>query len=237
MELSYFELGSENKKNILVVHGWAAEKERFRSLSRELVKRGWHVVAVDLPGFGKTPLPRVPLTAAGYAGIVRDVIRDKFSDKPFIVFGHSFGGRIAARIAKNEKNVKGLVLCAPGIGTSDPMVQFFYKIIAKTFLFFPPIRKAIIERYYKRTNGIIRIIMRGLRYEDPKKTFGGIKVPTLILWGANDKVINVEAAETLKEFIPRSLVRIFPGIGHSLPYYRGANIAKEVTTWSNTFQR
>lgn len=235
MTLNFFETGMGNKKHILIIHGWASNKERFRPLARQLAKHGWYVIAVDLPGFGQTPAPKIPLTLAGYTTAVRDLTREVFNGKSYIVFGHSFGGRIAARLAKVDKNIRGLVLCAPGVGTMDPVIRLLYKIISRVLLFFPFIRRVVLENYYSRSSGLVRLVLRGITTEDPKKTFGGIKVPTLILWGAKDKIVSLDKAELLKELIPRSLIRTFPKIGHSLPYYRGANIAKEITTWSNTF--
>lgn len=235
MDLSYFELGEDNKKHILIIHGWAASKERFKPLARELVRRGWHVVGVDLPGFGSTPAPDLPLTLAGYTSTVRSWVRENLKVKSYVIFGHSFGGRVAARLAKSEKNIEGVVLCSPGVGTLDPLVRSFYRVVSKVLLFFSSVRRLLLRNYYSRMNGIVRTVMRGINYEDPKRTFSGIKFPTLILWGENDKIISVQHAEILKQWIQRSMVRTFSGIGHSLPYYRGANIAKEITTWSNTY--
>lgn len=235
MSLSYFEFGQDNRRHVLIIHGWASSKERFRPLARELSRRGWHVVAVDLPGFGGTPAPSIPLTLAGYSSTVREMTKEFFKEENYIIFGHSFGGRVAARVAKSDKNIKGIVLCAPGAGTVDPITRFFYKIISKGLLLFPQIREVVLKNFYNRSDGLTRIVMRGIRYEDPNKTFGGIKLPALILWGENDKVISVDCASVVKELIPRSLVKIFPGIGHSLPYFRGSRIAQEITTWSNTY--
>lgn len=238
MSLSYFELGQDNnhtKRHILIIHGWASSKERFRSLGRELSRRGWHVVAVDLPGFGDTPAPGIPLTLAGYASAVREMTKQFFGGKNYIIFGHSFGGRVAARVAKSDKSIKGIILCAPGVGTMDPIARVFYKVISKGLLLSPKIRETVLKNFYNRSDGLTRVVLRGIRYEDPKKTFGGLKLPALILWGENDKVISVDSAELVKELVPRSLVKIFPGIGHSLPYFRGSRIAQEITTWSNTY--
>lgn len=238
MTLNFFETGMGKKKHILIIHGWAASKERFRPLARALAKKDWHVVGIDLPGFGQTAAPNIPLTLAGYTSEVREFVKEIFKGKPYIIFGHSFGGRVAARLAKNDKtDVKGLILCAPGVGNMDPVVRLFYKFTSSVLLFFPFIRRAVLKNYYNRSNRLVRLVLRGITTEDPKITYGGIKVQTLILWGANDKIVSTENTEILKELLPRSLVRIFPSIGHSLPYFRSTRLAQEITIWSNTFSR
>ncbi len=237
MNLSFFELGRDNKKNILIIHGWASSKEKFRPLAQNLIRKGWRVIAIDLPGFGESPVPNLPLTVAGYTSVVGNFIQEIFGNKPFVVFGHSFGGRIAARISKGGKGVYGLVLCAPGAGGDNSFTALLYKVIAKIFLSLPAIRRVVLNKYYGRASGFQRFILKGIRLDDPKKTFSGINVPVLILWGTNDKVVPVDKVEALRKMIRRSLVRTFPKIGHSLPYHRGARLAQEITTWSSTFGR
>ena len=41
-----------------------------------------------------------------------------------------------------------------------------------------------------------------------------IRAPTLIIWGAQDKVVYPSAAETFNERIPNSEVRMYDGVGH-----------------------
>jgi pimeloyl-ACP methyl ester carboxylesterase len=50
---------------------------------------------------------------------------------------------------------------------------------------------------------------------NPEDVLPQIKVPTLVLWGDQDKVINVSSAEVFKRLIPQAQVVIFNGIGHA----------------------
>ena len=49
---------------------------------------------------------------------------------------------------------------------------------------------------------------------DPEPLLRAIKAPTLILWGAEDKVIPVEQASRLAEAIPDARLIVYPGVGH-----------------------
>jgi pimeloyl-ACP methyl ester carboxylesterase len=41
-----------------------------------------------------------------------------------------------------------------------------------------------------------------------------IRMPTMIVWGDEDKIIPVEQAETWRRFIPNADIRVYKGAGH-----------------------
>ena len=63
---------------------------------------------------------------------------------------------------------------------------------------------------------------RGIRIDDRLKQLSSI--PTLVLWGDEDRVISASDARRCKE-LPLAQVRIVHGVGHSLPL--------EVAAWAN----
>jgi len=75
---------------VLLIHGWAASSFTWRKVYGPLSDR-FHVVAVDLPGFGNSqPLP---------AGLSLDrvgthlmALMDALALERFAVVGHSMGG-------------------------------------------------------------------------------------------------------------------------------------------------
>ncbi len=48
----------------------------------------------------------------------------------------------------------------------------------------------------------------------PEDRIAAVKVPTLILWGEEDRIILVEAGQWLAKTLPDNTLRIYPGIGH-----------------------
>jgi pimeloyl-ACP methyl ester carboxylesterase len=63
---------------------------------------------------------------------------------------------------------------------------------------------------------------RGIRIDDRFKDLG--KIPTLVLWGDEDRVISASDARRCKD-LPLAQVHIVHGVGHSLPL--------EVAAWAN----
>jgi len=82
---------------VIALHPLGLESSAFAGFGRVLSARGVRVVAVDLPGFGKTPAPDVPLTPATLATPVIDMAR-RMRRRPTLL-GISLGGRVALEAA------------------------------------------------------------------------------------------------------------------------------------------
>jgi pimeloyl-ACP methyl ester carboxylesterase len=83
---------------------------------------GHRVIAVDLPGFGQSPMPREEITISGYARLL-DVLLGELGIDAAAVVGNSMGGFIGAELAVAfPQRVERLVLIsAAGISTySEP---------------------------------------------------------------------------------------------------------------------
>jgi pimeloyl-ACP methyl ester carboxylesterase len=78
---------------VLALHGLGLESSSFTGLAQGVVDLGLRMLAADLPGFGKTPLPDAPLTPAVLAEPVLD-LASRLETKP-LVMGMSLGARVA----------------------------------------------------------------------------------------------------------------------------------------------
>lgn len=88
------------------------ESSAFAALGTVLAERGLRTLAVDLPGFGQTPAPDVPLTPAVLAAPVIELARSL--EMPPIVLGISLGGRVALETAlAAPEAVRAVVAVAP----------------------------------------------------------------------------------------------------------------------------
>jgi pimeloyl-ACP methyl ester carboxylesterase len=76
------------------------------------------VIAIDLPGFGYSPMPREPISASGYARLL-DGLFDELGIDAAAVVGNSSGGFVSTELAiKFPQRVERLVLVsAAGLST------------------------------------------------------------------------------------------------------------------------
>lgn len=108
---------------LVFVHGlsgswpnWLEQLPVFANRSSEL---GQHrVIAMDLPGFGHSPMPRERITISGYARLL-DGLLEELGIGAAAVVGNSMGGFVSAELAiAFPERVERLVLVSPaGLST------------------------------------------------------------------------------------------------------------------------
>jgi pimeloyl-ACP methyl ester carboxylesterase len=84
-------------------------------VARVLVAAGFHVLAVDGPGFGRSPLaPVESYRLDALVAALRELIDERQVDRP-VLMGHPWGGAIAVRYAgAHPDDVRALVLLDSG---------------------------------------------------------------------------------------------------------------------------
>ncbi len=106
---------------LVFVHGLSGSWQNWLE-QLPVFARDHTVVAMDLPGFGHSPMPPQDVSIAGYAGLL-DSLLDELGMPAAAVVGNSMGGFIAAELAiAVPERVSSLVLVsAAGISThADP---------------------------------------------------------------------------------------------------------------------
>lgn len=99
---------------VIALHPLGLESSGFAGVGRALARRGLQTIAVDLPGFGRSPAPAVPLTPAVLAEPVIALAR-QLSEPP-VVLGISLGGRVALEVAlRAPEAVRGVIAIAPAL--------------------------------------------------------------------------------------------------------------------------
>jgi alpha-beta hydrolase superfamily lysophospholipase len=219
---------------IAIVHGLGEHGGRYGALASALVERRFTVVSLDLPGHGEATGPRGD--APSWVGLRDLVIPAMFTvtrgmpgqppDLPVVLFGHSMGGLLALDYAlAHPKGLLGLVLSAPAIKSDPPPgwkvgLARMVKAIAPSVGFPDGISEGGISRDPE---------VRKRRQDDPlvhgkispRLYFGLVEarrrvmaearrlgVPTLILQGAADKVIDPTGSLELSGLAPHGVVRL-----------------------------
>jgi pimeloyl-ACP methyl ester carboxylesterase len=184
-------------------------EKTFLSLSAA----GCNVINIDQPGFGSSPPPPQPFSTDDYADCVGEIIQS-LSLCSVTVVGHSFGGRIAILLATLCKEVKQLVLVSsagikPRFSLKKKIRIWRYKRAkkkGKDTAKYGSIDYLSLNGEMKET--FVRVVNRHLDKELSK-----IHVPTLIVWGDEDKETPMYMAKKLKRKIEDSGLVVFHG-GH-----------------------
>ncbi len=99
---------------LLMVHGLGGNALNWMAVGPEIAQ-SHHALAIDLAGFGQTPLFRRSAAVGPNAGLVHDFI-EKVIGEPVLLMGNSMGGHIAIlEAAAHPSWVTSLVLVDPAI--------------------------------------------------------------------------------------------------------------------------
>ena len=95
--VNYVDIGSGDREPIIFVHGLGGQWQNWlENVSRAAQER--RVIAVDLPGFGLSPMPAHEITISRYGRYV-EALADKLGLGKVDLVGNSMGGYISAEVA------------------------------------------------------------------------------------------------------------------------------------------
>jgi len=214
----------------LILHGWGGSSGSWVEVQKRLSSKGYKVIVIDLPGFGKTPSPLVPWDLNDYSTFVLDFIK-KLKLEKIILLGHSFGGRISIKFLLHyQDRVNFLILCdSAGIKRKYNFRQMltFYSAQIGNFIFsqrffrrFQDTARNIFYIFirqgdYTKVNGAMKETFKKIVDEDLLSNLSKINTKTLIVWGGNDKAVPVEDAYLINKSIKNSNLEIIPNVGHT----------------------
>jgi pimeloyl-ACP methyl ester carboxylesterase len=94
---------------LILIHGWTMNEDNWRDQFTDLAKRN-RVIAIDLPGHGKSDKPQVTYSMDFFARAVDAVMRDA-KVKRAVLVGHSMGTPIARQFyRKYADKTLGIVI-------------------------------------------------------------------------------------------------------------------------------
>ncbi|WP_263832824.1 alpha/beta fold hydrolase [Sulfurospirillum oryzae] len=197
--LSYEILNFGKPQTILFLHGWGSNKEIMKQAFGQTFSSYQHLY-LDLPGFGHSSIEAV-IDTGTYSDIVH-VFLKALHVKPFMVVGHSFGGKVAT-LLKPEVLV---LLSSAGI-----VAPKSFKVKAKIALFkmLKPFFPKSFYRFFatKDVDGMSQTmyeILKRVVNEDFSEQFLTCKAKTFIFWGKNDAATPLASGEKMHTLITGS---------------------------------
>lgn len=238
-EVSYVETyGNPKNEAIVFVHGLGKEASSIWLESVEALKKDYYILIFDLPGFGKSDKSNQLYSPKRYVGFI-DTLIDNFVDKPFHLVGHSMGASISLKYTSlNQERVKSLTLIDAAailhkVAYSEFLVKYKVKETVKsdavsdfmselpqmidtimpfevdTMLNSKLTRKVILR---SNPNTIAAMALAEENFSSiPQK----IEVPTLIMWGKEDKTAPLRTGYALNKLIKNSKLEIIENSKHT----------------------
>ena len=237
LNIEYLEGGQGDA--LVLLHGFSANKDNWTRIGKYFTPY-FRVIAPDLPGFGESSLdPHGDYTIRTQAERVKAFIR-ALKIKSLHLGGSSMGGAIAGVYASLYlKDLKSLLLFSPGgvacsdrcklfrlieVGTPNPLIpkdaeeyEYMLDFVFVEKPFIPgPVKKALVQEAVANQPLYQKIFKQLTNSADIplEDVMTGLPVPTLIIWGAKDRVLHVSGARILESVIPEARVEVIDGVGH-----------------------
>ncbi|RJQ59294.1 MAG: alpha/beta hydrolase [Desulfobacteraceae bacterium] len=230
-------------ETILLLHGFGADKDRFWTFIPAL-SRSYRVIAPDLPGFGESSrLPQadhgIPRQAERLNGFIQSLGLESFH-----LAGISMGGAVAAYYAgEYPERVKSLFLMAPlsmdSLYQSRASKKFFeegvnifrcrtvaeFDALIRNLFYKPPWIPGRFKEYFLKKSTADQAVrdrimqdLLGSGLDLLEARLERIKAEALVLWGKEDAILDVSAAEKMRARIPRCRLVVLENCGH-VPFY------------------
>ena len=263
--VNYVELGpleDDRGAAVLFVHGLAGCWQNFLENIPHFA-RHHRVVALDLPGFGASPLPRWEISVETHGRLVRD-FADALDLDTCILVGNSMGGFVAAEaVLRNQKRFEKLALVsAAGIShatrLSGPavtaarmsvLVSPYVLGLREGALRRPRLRHLILRNLFYnplalRSELVFEITAhagtdgflpatRGMHGYDFRDSLEDVDAPTLIVWGRHDRIVPPADSAVYGERVRNSRTVIYDKTGHLAMAERPVRFNRELEEFIN----
>jgi len=234
---TYHRLGADKAPTIVILHGWADSSAGWFGFARQLAT-DYQVLVLDLPGFGKTDMPRQTWGLDEYAAFVASFLR-KIDCQPDVIIGHSNGGAIAIRglAAGSLQPAKLVLLASAGVRTTQQGRKRMLRIIAKTgkvlSLPLPAAARAKLRRRLYASAGSDLLVAEHMQEtfkrvvgEDIQADAAQLSLPVLLVYGQDDTATPPTYGRLLHQQIDGSTLEIVARAGHFLHHDQPAEVGR-----------
>jgi pimeloyl-ACP methyl ester carboxylesterase len=238
-------LGHPPSPHLVFLHGWGASRDSLRGVA-VLFEPTHRIHLIDLPGFGDAPAPPADWDTIRYTDLVQRYLLERVEGAVVLV-GHSFGGRIAIRLAARRlPQIRGLVLMGvpglpPPVLSRSRVRRALIRGLRRLLLACRPLTgQGPIEWHTRRFGsrdylaaGPLRPVLVRTVNEDLTESAASIGCPVLLLWGADDRETPPSLATRYARLLDgRATIEILPHKDHYLYTGTGAHLcAFKIRAW------
>ncbi|MBL7976959.1 MAG: alpha/beta fold hydrolase [Bacteroidetes Order II. Incertae sedis bacterium] len=224
----YWDEGPENATALLFLHGMLGDIRNWQDNVLPFTEAGYRVIAPILPCY------HLPLRQTHIKGLVEWVhgfLNTIGLPKKLILVGNSLGGQVAMFYSRSYPlEVSGMVLSGSAGIRELAMKSEFFRRNDDDFLrmhagfTFHNAEKHVTPELMEEMKGIIsnreqalRLIAMGRSSKSDTVCpfLAHLRMPTLLLWGEQDRLTQPDVAEELHAHLPHSTLRFIPQCGHA----------------------
>jgi pimeloyl-ACP methyl ester carboxylesterase len=245
--IHYEREGPANGPLVVLVHGLGGRAEDWRDLAPYLAEAGFRVYLPDLVGYGRSEKPEdYSYSVHDEADVVVGFL-DALGLKQVDLGGWSMGGAIVQHVAASHpERVRRLMLFDSAgilvlptwdIRLFTPNSSAELDELDMLLMPHPPRVPGFVARDILRVSSerawiIHRALNTMLTGRDATDILlPQLKMPVLILWGAEDKITPLSQGESMHRMIPQSELDAIPGCGHLAPGQCAAQMAPKVVAF------
>lgn len=232
---------------VVMVHGLGGSKDHWTRFAARL-PRNLRLIAIDLPGFGESPKD----PAASHASAAQVARLKRFFDVHGLsgvhLMGSSMGGRIATEYALAwPDDVASLVLFDPAGVTPPPGAAASHVVAVRSVAdlevllatsFVRPPRLPDMLKEHLAARAADNADLHGKIVDELKATpgrledrIGALRPPALVVWGAQDRIIDPAAAAVWRAHLREGDVVTVAEVGHAPMVERPEESAALVAVW------
>lgn len=245
------EAGTGHAETVLLVHGLGQNGHRDWMGVIPALAEHYHVLALDLPGFGFSDRPPGRYSPTQYARLLQWLVAASGRERVHLV-GHSMGGAVALRFATGfpDQLERLALVSVAGVLERSAFVQHSSALPLQLDSV-PAAVRGLAEEQLRQWGGKLLDMANNLPdpinllrqsnsawntllgdspninaalalvEENYTAALDQIAVPTLIIWGEQDPVAPVRTGELLAGSLQRAELVVFPGVGHVPMQQRG----------------
>jgi pimeloyl-ACP methyl ester carboxylesterase len=236
---------------LVFIHGFPLSRETW-SEQVEAFKTSHRVIAPDLRGLGQSEAQPGTNTMDRFADDVHTLL-GALDTGPVVLIGHSMGGYVALAFARRHpESLRGLVLVGTKAGADttegaagrrataekvklegiDGVVNAMApKMLAASNQDAAMAAKVRDFMEPSKPEGVIAALLGMAERPDSTPSLGRIRVPTLVITGADDTVIPPAESDTLAKGIAGAQLKVIPKAGHLVAFERPAEFNNALGEW------